>query len=139
MVKGGGFLTFCFATTGVKTEVGVGTCAKGSTGRVTFTVVERGGGRVLIDCFATKGSTGNTGAALYTGVCTKVVGRGGGCVFLTVCGTTTGLGGCGVAVAVVACWFITGVMLFNPLPTSWGPACEFFATSGGSCWGGGWG
>ena len=129
---------FGFATTGVTTEVGVGTCAKGSTGRVTFTVVERGGGRVLIDCFATEGSTGNTGA-VYTGVCTKLVGRGGGCAFLTVCGTTTGLGGCGVVAAAVACWLITGGMLFNPLPTSWGPACEFFATSGGNCWGGGWG
>ena len=133
---------FCFATTGVTTEVGVGTCAKGSTGRVTFTVVERGGGRVLIDCFATNGSTGNTGAAVYTGGCTKVVGSGGGgCTFLTVCGTTTGLGGCGIVAAAVAvaCWLITGVTLFNPLPTSWGPACKFFATSGGSCWGGGCG
>ena len=129
---------FCFATTGVTTEVGVGTCAKGSTGRVTCTVVERGGGRVLIDCFATEGSTGNTGA-VYTGVCTKLVGRVGGCAFLTVCGTTTGLGECGVVAAAVACWLITGVTLFNPFPPSWGPAGGFLATSGGNCWGGGGG
>ena len=103
----GGFLTFLSNT-------------KGSTCK-DCTVVVVGAGGFLIFLFATtKGSTGG-----WTG-CTVV--EDGAVTFFTLLFTIKGL----VGVAGVACWLKTVVSLFNPLPTTGGPACEFFATSGGS-------
>ena len=110
---GGGFLTFLSNT-------------KGSTCKDCTVVVVVGAGGFLIFLFATtKGSTGGgTGCTL---------GEDGAVTFFTLLFTIKGL----VGVAGVACWLKTVVSLFNPLPTTGGPACEFFATSGGSCGGGG--
>lgn len=72
------------------------------------------------------GAFSTVGGALTTGALSTVASITGALITVGVSKTTGGVA-CGGAVTV--CWLSE---LFDPLPTTWGPACEFFDTSGGA-------